>query len=116
MDDTNFVDRVGDYLYVDGVYESDEEAHGDGSNTPSDKYYGYMMKEERPKQDDIENASHDKYIGAKVMINVPGEGTRRITFRCRVEYLDGTKVGTYHWNPLMDTHYYEPEYDDGTHD
>ena len=35
--------------------------------------------------------------------------------RC-VEDLYGAKVGTYTWNPLMDTQEYELEYDDGTHD
>ena len=62
-----------------------------------------MMMEESPKQDDTDDAAYDKYIGAEVMMDVPGEGLRRATVRRCVEELDGEKVGTYHWNPLMDT-------------
>ena len=95
--------------------EADEAAHGDGSNASSDKAYGEMMTEECPEQDDIGDAAYDKYIGAEVMMDVPGEGPRRATFRRHVEDLDGTKVGMYHRNPLIGTLEYELEYDDGTH-
>ena len=50
------------------------------------------------------------------MMDVPGEGLRRATVRRRVEDMDGEKVGTYNWNPLMNTREYKLEYDDGTHD
>ena len=61
------------------------------------------MKEKRPKQDDMYKAAFNKYIGDKVMIDVPGEGQEGATFRCPVGDLDGAKFGTYHWNLLMDT-------------
>ena len=61
------------------------------------------MTEERPEQDDIDDTDYDKYIGAEVIMNVPGEGQRMATVRCHVENLDGEKGGTYHRNPIMDT-------------
>ena len=36
LDDTNFVDYIRADFYIDDVDEANEEAHGDGSNTPSD--------------------------------------------------------------------------------
>ena len=36
LDDTNFVDDIRADFYIDDVDEANEEAHGDGSNTPSD--------------------------------------------------------------------------------
>ena len=41
------------------------------------------------------------------MMDVPGEGPRWATVRRHVEYLDGTKMGMYHWNSLMYTKKYE---------
>ena len=73
--------------------EVDEVAHGDGPNTLSDEAYGDMMAEERPKQYDIDDEAYDKYIGAEVIMEVPGKGSRRETVRRCVEDLDGTKVG-----------------------
>ena len=57
MDGTNFVDDAVDGLYIDDIVEADEAAHGDGSNTPSDESYGYMMAEERSDQDRIYDAA-----------------------------------------------------------
>ena len=57
--DTNFVDDVGAHLYIDDMDEADKSAHGDGPNTPSDEAYGEMITEERPKQEDIDNAALD---------------------------------------------------------
>ena len=74
------------------------------------------MTEDCPKQDDIDDAAYDKYIGAEVMMDVPGEGPRRATVKRCVEDLEGKKAGSYHRNPMMDTREYELEYDDGTHD
>jgi hypothetical protein len=64
---------------------------------------GDMLAEECPEQHDIDDAAYNKYIGAEVMMDVPGEGSMRATVKRRVEDLDGAKVGTYHRNPLMDT-------------
>ena len=78
--------------------------------------YGDMMTEERPDQDNIDNAVYGKYIGAEVIMDVSGEGPRRGKFRHRAEDLDGTKVGVYHQNPLIDTREYKLKYNYGTHD
>ena len=91
-------------------------AHGYESNTLSDEAYGDMMTEERPKQNNIDDTSYNKYIGAEVIINVTGEVPRWATVRRCVEDLDRTKVVMYHSNPLMYTWEYELEYDNKTHD
>ena len=57
LDETNFVDDVGAAFYIDDVDEADEASHGDDNTTPSDKSYGYMMEEERPAQDNIDDAA-----------------------------------------------------------
>ena len=111
MDETNFVDDGGSDLYIENLDESDEAVHGDGYNTPSDEAYGYMMMEDFHEHDNIDGAAYDKYIVAEVIMEVPGEGPRRATVRCRVEDLDGEKVGTYHCNPLMDMEYDDEDYD-----
>ena len=49
-------------------------------------------------------------------MDVPGEGPRRSAVKSCVGYLDGSKLGTYHWKPLMGIQEYELEYDYGTHD
>ena len=43
LDDTNFVDDIRADLYIDNMGESDESAHGDGSDTPNDESYGDMV-------------------------------------------------------------------------
>ena len=43
MDEKNLIDDVESDLYIDDVDESNEAAHADGSNTPIDEEYGYMM-------------------------------------------------------------------------
>ena len=43
LDDTNFLDDVGADLYINRMDEADEASHGDGSNTPINEAYGYMM-------------------------------------------------------------------------
>ena len=119
LDDTKFTDDTGAEgaeFYIDNIEGADAVAHGEGSNTPSDAEYGDMLVDERPDKDDVDDAAYDKYIGAEVMMDVPGEGPRRATVKRRVEDLDGTKKGTYNRNPMMDTREYELEYDDGTHD
>ena len=76
-DDTNFVDDVEADFYIFGLYEADEAAHGDGSNTSSDEAYEDMMAEESPEHDDIDNVAYNKCIGSEVIMDVPGEGPRR---------------------------------------
>ena len=61
------------------------------------------MTEERPEQYSIDDEFYNKYIGAGVIMGIPGEAPRRETVRLYVEDLDGAKVGTYHQKPLMDT-------------
>ena len=116
MDNKKCFDDVGDDFYIADMYEVDEAAHGDWSDTLIDESYWDMMTDDLPKQEKIDNASCIKYIGAEVKMGVPGEGPRRSTFRCHVEESGGTKVGTYHRNPLMDTCEYKLEYNDVTHD
>ena len=45
-----------------------------------------------------------------------GEVPKRATVKRRNENEDGSRSGTYHRNPIMDTREYELEYNDGTHD
>lgn len=116
LDDKNFVNHEAGEFYLDDEYDDDVLAHGDGTNTPSNEEYGDMITEERPDQDDIDNDAFDKYIGAEVMLDVPGEGPKRATVKRRAETLEGTKLGNYHKNPLMDTREYDIEYEDGTSD
>ena len=75
-----------------------------------------MMEEERPGQYNIDDTAYNNYIGTELIMGAPVEGLIRASFRCLVENLDGAKVITYHWNPLMDTREYKLEYDDVTHD
>ena len=116
LDDTNFVDDVWADFYIDDVDESTETEHGYGDNTLSDEAYGYIMTEECTKQDTIEDASHENYIGSETIMDMLGEVLKRATFRCCVGYLNREKVRTYHRNPLIYTREYELEYDDRTHD
>ena len=116
LDDTNFTNPEAGELCIDDIDDADEVAHGDGSNTPSVDEYADMEPEERPERDDVDDDAYDKYIGAEVMMDVPGEGSRRATVKRRVRNEDGTAAGTHHRNPLMDTREYELEYDDGTQD
>jgi hypothetical protein len=115
LDDANFVNLDAGDFYLDDEYDDSGVAHGDGTNTPTDAEYGDMLTEDRPEQDDIDNDAYDKYIGAEVMMDVPGEGPKRATVKRRAENLDGP-IGNYHRNPMMDTREYELEYDDGTAD
>ena len=96
--------------------EYDEAAHGDVSNTLINEACGYMIVEDHYEQEYIDNTDFDKYIGTEVMMDVPGEGPRRSEVKSCVGYLDGSKLGTYHWKPLMGIQEYELEYDYGTHD
>ena len=72
--------------------KADEAARGDGTNISSDKAYGNMMAEECPGQDDIDDVSYEKYIGSEVIMDVPGECPRKVTFRRCVEDLNGAKA------------------------
>ena len=103
MDDTNFVDDVGDDLYIDAMDEADEAAQGDGDNALSNEAYGDMVVEESSEKDRIDDAAYNKYIGAEAMMYVLGEVPRRASVRLCIEELDGEKMGTYHRNPLMYT-------------
>ena len=96
--------------------EYDEAAHGDVSNTLINEAYGYMMVEEHHEQEYIDNTAYNNYIGTEVMIDVPGEVPMWSSVKSCVGYLDGSKLGTYHWKPLMGIQEYELEYDYGTHD
>ena len=49
-------------------------------------------------------------------MDVPGEWPKRATVKRRIENEDGSRSGTYHRNPMMDTREYELEYDNGTQD
>ena len=102
MDDTNFVDGAKADLYIDDMDEDGEASHGDGSNNPSDESYEDAITEYRPNKGDIENAAYNKYMCDEAMMDVPGGGPMRATVRCCVEDFNGSKVGTYHQNPLMD--------------
>ena len=86
------------------------------ANTPSDESYWYMMAEQRPKQDNIDDAAYDEYIGAEAIMDIPGELPMSVIVRHHVEDLDGAKVVTYYRNPLTDTKQHELQYYDGIHD
>ena len=116
LDGTKCVDDVRANFYIDDVDESTETEHGYGDNTLSDEAYGDIMTEECTKQDTIEDASHENYIGSETIMDMLGEVLKRATFRCCVGYLNREKVRTYHRNPLIYTREYELEYDDRTHD
>ena len=103
LDDTNFVNPEVGELYIKKMDDDDNVAQGDVSNTLSDKEYANMKAEEHPEQDDIDNDAYNKYIGAEVIMDVPGEGARCATVKRRVENADGTKAGQYHRNTLMNT-------------
>ena len=116
LDDTNFVDDVGVDLFIGNVYESDEAAHGGGSNAPIDEAYRDMMADKCPEKENIDCAAYKKYIGTEVIIEVTGEVPRSATVSRNVEDLDGTKVDNYPHNPLIDTQDCDLEYYDSTHD
>ena len=90
-------------MCIDDIDDADEATHGDGSNTPSDDDYAYMLPQDRPDCDDLDDDAYDRYTGAEVLMDVPGEGSRQATVKRCVRNDDGTVVGTHHRNPLMDT-------------
>ena len=51
------------------------------------------MVEENPDKDNIYDVLYDKYIGAEVIMDVPGEGPNRATVIHCFEDLDGSKNG-----------------------
>ena len=115
LNGTNLTNEEASDMCIDNIDEADKAAHGDGSNTPSDDEYAEMLPEDRPDCDDLDVDAYDKYIGAEVLMDVKGEGSRWDTVKRRVRNDDGTVVGTNHQNPLMDTREYELEYNNGTH-
>ena len=103
LDDTNVVDDVGDDFYIYDVDEANDVAHGDGYNTTSCEAYGVTMAEESPDEDNLYNMAYEEFIVSKVIMYMSGEGPSKATVRRRVEDLNGMKLGTYHWNMIMDT-------------
>ena len=77
FDDTNFVNPEYGELCINEIDDEGEVARGDGSNTPSGVDYSSMTPEERPEQEDMDDDAYNKYIGAEVIMDVPGEGSRR---------------------------------------
>ena len=71
FNDTNFVDNVGANFYIDDVNETNEEAKGGGFNTPGYEAYGEMMVEASLDQYTIDKVAYNKYIGSKVIMDVP---------------------------------------------
>ena len=70
LDDTDFLDDVRADFYIDDMDEANETAHRDGANNLSNDAYGAIMAEERPDQDDIDDAARDKYIGAEMIMDM----------------------------------------------
>ena len=103
LDNKNFFDDVGADSYIDNTDDANEASHMDGDNTPCDEKYGDTISKDFPEKGDIDNAASDNYVGAEVIMDVPGEDPRRENVRHCVEDLDRAKVGMYHWNLLMDT-------------
>ena len=68
-------------MYIDEVGDEDEAAHRDGTQTPDDDEYADMKTKERPEQDDVDSKTYDKYIGAEVMMDVPGEVPKHATMK-----------------------------------
>ena len=81
LDDMNFVDDVRSDFYINNMDKFDETAHGDEDNNPNDEAYGDIMVEEHPDQEDIFDGTYKKYIGAEVIMVVPGEDPRQSTVR-----------------------------------
>ena len=64
----------------------------------------------------MDDYEYDRYIGAEVLVGVPGEGSRQATVKRCVRNDNGTVVGTQHRNPLIYTREYELDYNNVTHD
>ena len=62
----------------------DEAAYVDEDNKPNDEAYGDIMVDEYSDQDDIFDATYEKYIGTEVIMDVPGEDPIQSTVRCCV--------------------------------
>ena len=90
-------------MCIEDIDDVDKAAHGDGSNTPSGDEYADILTEDRPDCDNLDDDAYERYIGADVLMDVPGEGSRRATVKLRVRNEDGKVVGTHHRNPLIDT-------------
>ena len=116
LDDTKFTNKGAVDMCINDIDNAGEATHCYGSNTQSDDWYIDMLPEDRPYRDNLEDDAYDRYIGAEVLMDVPGAGSRRATVKCPVSNNIGKVVGTHHEKPLMDTREYELEYDDGTHD
>ena len=99
LNNQNFVNPAGNDMYIDDIDGADAAAHGDGSNTPTDKNYGDMITEARPEIYNIDSDIYNKYIVAEVMMDVPGEGPQRETVKHRVEGMDDTIGGTFTGTP-----------------
>ena len=114
LKDANFVNSENAPYYL--VDDETDPAYGDGSNTPSDAEYGNMTsRPEQPEQDDINNKTYNKYVGAEVEIDKGGE-LRRGRVTCQVRDNNGVPRGRYNRNPFLDLREYEIEYADGTTD
>ena len=115
-DENNLTNKEAGDMCIEDIDNADKAVHGFGSNNPSDDEYADIMPEDRTDRDNLDDDAYDRYIGAEVLMDVPGEGSNWATVKRRIRNDDGTVVGTHHRNTLMDTREYRLEYGDGTPD
>ena len=96
LDDTNFANEEAGGMCMDNIEDADDAAHGDGSNTPSDDDYAYILAVDRTDRDDLDDDAYVRYIGAEVLMDVPGEGSIMATVKSCVRNDDGKVVGNPH--------------------
>eukprot|EP00957_Ditylum_brightwellii_P019321 1458209-Ditylum_brightwellii.AAC.1 len=113
--DDNFQNKEFLQFYLDNKLE--DAAYGDGSNTPDDTEYGDMAKDVScPEQDDMDDNTYDKYIGAEIEVEGLDGECKRGMVKNRKKGPDGCGLGRVHRNPLFDTWEYKIVYEDGTTD
>ena len=59
---TNFTNEEAGDMCIDNIKDADKSAHVDGSNTPSDGEYTYMLPEGRQYCDNLDDDAYDRYV------------------------------------------------------
>jgi hypothetical protein len=81
----------------DALYQ---QTYGDGENSPVDAEYGNMNnREEIVEVDTIETDAYDKFIGARLSVDLGVEGKRQATVKARARDYDGNFIGRPNANP-----------------
>ena len=58
--DTNFTNKEAGDICINDIDDAEEAAHGDGSNTPSDDEYAYMLPEDRLDRADLDDDAYNR--------------------------------------------------------